>query len=78
MDLHGAAGVRTAYWMLGMVGPGRWAAAPGTSAADKLAALPANHSPAFAPSPRLTVETGITALAAAALGQLAAASPKDD
>ncbi|CAG6396111.1 amidohydrolase [Streptomyces cocklensis] len=65
-DLHGVPGVRTAYWMLGGTGPRQWAAAggPAADAAARLAALPANHSPLFAPHPRLTLETGIAALAA--------------
>ncbi|WUH90072.1 amidohydrolase [Streptomyces sp. NBC_00433] len=67
LDLHGVPGVRTGYWMLGGTGPRQWAAAggPGTDAAGRLAALPANHSPLFAPHPRLTLETGIAAMAAA-------------
>lgn len=69
--LHGHPGIRGAYWMLGATGPARWAAAPGTGAAAKLAALPANHSPRFLPSPRLTLETGTAALISAALSRLA-------
>ncbi|MGK4579055.1 amidohydrolase [Kitasatospora sp. HPMI-4] len=65
-QLHGVAGIRTAYWMLGMVGPDQWAAAPGTGAAQKLAALPANHSPEFRPHVGLTLRTGISALLSAA------------
>ncbi|MFR0355077.1 amidohydrolase [Streptomyces sediminimaris] len=68
--LHGHPGIRGAYWMLGATGPARWAAAPGTGAAAKLAALPANHSPRFLPSPRLTLETGTAALVSAALARL--------
>ncbi|MFE2912469.1 amidohydrolase [Kitasatospora indigofera] len=63
--LHGVTDVRTAYWMLGTVGPGQWAAAPGATAAEKLAALPPNHSPAFRPHPGLTLRTGIAALVTA-------------
>ena len=69
-DLHGAAAIRLAYWMLGCVGPAQWAAAPGDTAAAKLAALPANHAPDFRPEPRLTLATGIAALALAALAHL--------
>lgn len=69
-SLHGAAGIRLAHWMLGCVGPAQWAAAPGDTAAAKLAALPANHSPDFRVEPRLTLTTGITALALAALTHL--------
>jgi hippurate hydrolase len=66
-DLHGVSGIRTGYWMLGGTGPRQWAAAggPGTDPAARLAALPPNHSPRFAPHPRLTLETGITALTTA-------------
>ncbi|RKE17535.1 amidohydrolase [Streptomyces sp. TLI_171] len=70
-DLHGVPGIRTAYWMLGTVGPEQWAAAPGTGAAGKLAALPANHSPEFRPNVGTTLRTGIAALTAAATGCLA-------
>ncbi|MFF5445565.1 amidohydrolase [Streptomyces sp. NPDC012888] len=69
-ELHGAAGVRLGYWMLGVTGPAAWARAAGTSAAAKLAALPANHSPAFAPDPRTALPAGVRALAAAALARL--------
>ncbi|MEU1820101.1 amidohydrolase [Streptomyces roseifaciens] len=71
-------GVPTAYWMLGTAGPRQWAAAPGTTAAEKLAGLPPNHSPLFAPSPRLALPTGITAMVTAArtaLGRRAPGSP---
>ncbi|GGQ68309.1 amidohydrolase [Kitasatospora griseola] len=69
-SLHGVPGIRTAYWMLGMVGPEQWAAAPGPDAARKLAALPANHSPEFRPQVGATLRTGIAALHAAALAIL--------
>ncbi|MFD8420810.1 amidohydrolase [Streptomyces sp. NPDC059466] len=69
--LHGHPGIRGAYWMLGAVGPAQWAAAPGTGAAEKLRSLPGNHSPRYLPSVRLTLETGTTALATAALARLA-------
>ncbi|MDH6119761.1 amidohydrolase [Kitasatospora sp. GAS204B] len=69
-DIHGVPGIRTAYWMLGMVGPAQWAAAPGRSTAEKLAALPPNHSPAFRPHMRLTLQTGISALITAATTRL--------
>ncbi|MFE2347441.1 amidohydrolase [Kitasatospora cineracea] len=65
--LHGVPGIRTGYWMLGTVGPEQWAAAPGAGAAEKLAALPANHSPLFRPHVGTTLRTGIAALHAAAL-----------
>ncbi|GAA2132831.1 M20 family metallopeptidase [Kitasatospora kazusensis] len=68
--LHGVRGIRTAYWMLGMVGPAQWSAAPGATAAEKLAALPANHSPEFRPHVGLTLRTGVTALVTAATAVL--------
>jgi amidohydrolase len=40
-------------------------------AARRLAALPPNHSPRFAPHPRLTREAGITAMAVAARARMA-------
>ncbi|NJP45445.1 amidohydrolase [Actinacidiphila epipremni] len=73
-ELHGVEGIRTAYWMLGATGPRQWAAAapPGADAATRLAALPPNHSPRFAPHPRLTLHTAITALTTAAQAALTA------
>lgn len=72
LDLHGVPGIRTGYWMLGGAGPRQWAAAggPGADAAARLAVLPPNHSPLFAPHPRLTLETGIAAMTAAARAAL--------
>ncbi|MEU6343638.1 amidohydrolase [Streptomyces sp. NPDC046977] len=68
--LHGAQGIRTAYWMFGCTGPRQWAGTPGDSAAEKMAALPPNHAPDFRTDPRLAVPAGITALTAAALAFL--------
>ncbi|PNE34843.1 hypothetical protein AF335_09140 [Streptomyces eurocidicus] len=68
--LHGAPAVRTAYWMTGATGPAQWRAAPGTTAREKLAALPPNHSPRFAPDPVPTLRTAVAALTAAALRSL--------
>ena len=70
-ELHGVPGIRTCYWMLGSVGPEQWAAA-GANAAERLAAVPANHSPRFQPHVRLTLRTGIRALVLAACTHLAA------
>ena len=71
-----AARVPTVYWAVGSTGGRRWAEAggPGADPADKLAALPVNHSPRFAPDPVPTLRTAVTAMAAAAwtfLGDLA-------
>ena len=71
--LHGVEGVRAGYWMLGTVGPAQWAEA-GQGAAQRLAALPGNHSPLFRPQVRLTLETGVRALVAAARAHLAGAA----
>lgn len=74
LGLHGVPGIRLGYWMLGTVGPREWAqaagGAPGASAADRLAALAPNHSPRFRPHPRLSLEAGITAMAAAVRAQM--------
>ncbi|WP_435735404.1 amidohydrolase [Cellulosimicrobium sp. PMB13] len=59
---HGAA---LGYWMLGCVGPREWAAAPGTTALEKLTSLPPNHSPRFAPDAPRTLATGIDSLVVA-------------
>jgi hippurate hydrolase len=63
--------VPTVYWMVGSVGPRRWSAAPGDALWAKAAALPANHSPRFAPDAVPTLRTGVAALTAAALTCLA-------
>ena len=68
--LHGRPDIRGAYWMLGSTGPAQWAKTPGAGAAEKLGRLPANHSPRFLPSVRLTLSTGMAALTAAALARL--------
>ncbi|WP_405983396.1 amidohydrolase [Streptomyces sp. NBC_00872] len=70
-SLHGTTGIALSYWMLGTVGPKTWATTPGT-AEEKLAALPPNHSPEFAPDVRTALPTGITAMTAAALAWLKA------
>ncbi|MER6466685.1 amidohydrolase [Streptomyces sp. NPDC001288] len=68
--LHGHPGIRGTYWMLGSTGPAQWSAAPGTNAAEKLRTLPANHSPRYLPSVRLTLQSGTRALVTAALARL--------
>ena len=65
--LHGQTGIRTAYWMLGVVGAAQWSSTPGATAAEKLTALPPNHAPDFRPDPRLSIPAGISALVAAFL-----------
>ncbi|WP_181769049.1 M20/M25/M40 family metallo-hydrolase, partial [Streptomyces albidus (ex Kaewkla and Franco 2022)] len=68
--LHDTTGIPAVYWMLGVVGPGQYSRAPGTTAAEKLAALPANHSPHFAPDVRSSLPVGVTAMTTAALAHL--------
>ncbi|MFF1420889.1 amidohydrolase [Streptomyces sp. NPDC058280] len=76
-SLHGMPGIPLSYWMLGAVGPKAWSETPGT-AEEKLAALPPNHSPEFAPDVRTTLPTGITALTSAALSWLKTGAPAAD
>ncbi|AJE81292.1 hypothetical protein SLNWT_0916 [Streptomyces albus] len=68
--LHGEEGIALSYWMLGAVGPAAWSAAPGTTAAEKMAALPANHSPRFTVDLRTALPTGIEALVTGAMSWL--------
>jgi amidohydrolase len=74
--LHGRPDIRGCYWMLGATGPAQWSAAPGTDAAAKLRSLPANHSPRYLPSVRLTLHTGTAALVTAALARLDEGVPR--
>ncbi|MDW5326600.1 amidohydrolase [Plantactinospora sp. KLBMP9567] len=69
--VFGADGVATGYWMLGTISPAQWRAAAGDAAA-KLAHIPGNHSPRFAPHAALALPTGIQALVSAALCWLGA------
>ncbi|MFI9639324.1 amidohydrolase [Micromonospora sp. NPDC051925] len=64
--LLAADGVPTGYWMLGTIGPAQWRATAGDAAA-RIAQIPGNHSPRFAPYAPLAVPTGIDALTSAAL-----------
>ncbi|MCM2430878.1 hypothetical protein [Streptomyces sp. RKAG337] len=68
-SLHGVEGIRTAYWMLGSVGPKQWAEAPGDSAAAKTGRAAATTLRSSART-ALTVPAGITALTSAALAHL--------
>ncbi|UED87388.1 amidohydrolase [Streptomyces profundus] len=58
---HGHRDVRLGYWMLGTVSAAAWRAA-----AEGGRAVPANHSPAFAPDVRTALPTGAEALVTAA------------
>ncbi|MFF3751575.1 amidohydrolase [Streptomyces sp. NPDC002018] len=76
-SVHGMTGIALSYWMLGVVGPKTWAGTPGP-AEEKLAALPPNHSPEFAPDVRTALPTGITAMTSAALTWLTADGGRAD
>ncbi|AWW36340.1 amidohydrolase [Streptomyces cadmiisoli] len=69
-DIHGCAGIALGYWMVGVVGPRQWAATTGANAAERLAALPPNHSPEFAPHLPIALPSATTALTTAALTAL--------
>ncbi|WP_328738610.1 amidohydrolase [Streptomyces erythrochromogenes] len=73
VDVHGERGIRLGYWMLGTAGPAAWSRAPGSTAAEKMAALPANHAPDFAPDARSALPAAVRALTAAALARLGSA-----
>lgn len=60
-----AAGVPTCYWFFGGTEPGRFRAA--VAADDVARAIPANHSPHFAPEVEPTLTTGVKALTTAAI-----------
>lgn len=70
--LAAAWGIPSVYWFVGGTDPDTFAAA---AQAGTLDALPANHSPAFAPVIRPTLETGIAAMTAAAGAWLIAPPP---
>lgn len=71
---YAGAPVPTVFWLLGGTAQDVWRNAPGDTPAAKLASLPVNHSPEFAPDPVPTMHTGVTALVAAAMAFLPAAS----
>lgn len=71
--IHGCPGVPLGYWMVGVVGPRQWAAtASAGGTAERFAALPANHSPEFAPHLPLALPSAATAMTVAALTALGA------
>lgn len=61
------------YWVFGGHSQERYDAAPGDSFITKLAHLPSNHQPNFAPQPESTLGVGVRALTSAALAYLPAA-----
>ncbi len=67
-----AAGATCAYWLLGSADPALFTEARGPARAKGIVrALPANHSPRFAPVIEPTLRTGVTALTCAARSMLA-------
>ncbi|MBX9398386.1 hypothetical protein K4749_33580 [Streptomyces sp. TRM72054] len=69
-EIHGCAGVPLGYWMVGIVGPRQWSATAGANTAERLAALPANHSPEFAPHLPIALPSATKAMTTAALAVL--------
>ncbi|MDB5556272.1 MAG: peptidase [Rhizobium sp.] len=59
----GSAGVPSMMFNIGVYEPERWAAANSSGTP-----LPGNHSPLFAPVPKPTITTGVTAMTLAVLG----------
>lgn len=69
--LSDTAGVPGAYWLLGGADPATFAGATTVEELTaRVAALPANHSPYFAPVARPTLESGVAALVSAARAYL--------
>ncbi|HCE60800.1 amidohydrolase [Janibacter terrae] len=67
-DIPTALGVPYTYWAIGGIDPQRYAAAEAAGRVDE--DIPANHSPAFAPVIRPTLDVGVRALVVAALAHL--------
>ena len=61
------------YWVFGGHSQERYDAAPGDSFITKLAHLPSNHQPNFAPQPESTLRVGVRALTSGTLAYLPAA-----
>jgi hippurate hydrolase len=58
------------YWYVTSTPAGVWEAAPGEELAEKVANVPGNHSPLFAPDLSVVVP-GVQTLVSAALSRLA-------
>ncbi|CAM3682973.1 hypothetical protein GCM10009799_42660 [Nocardiopsis rhodophaea] len=58
------------YWFVGSTPHDVWAAAPGDTPYEKLAGVPSNHSPFFAPDREPTLRAGLAALTIGALTYL--------
>lgn len=63
-----ASGAQSVFWFLGGTDPDAWAAADSAGTVNR--DIPSNHSPQFAPVIHPTLETGVKALAVAALSWL--------
>ncbi len=67
-----AAGAPCVYWLLGGADPAAYAAvSTAEQMIEVMAALPANHSPAYAPVPQPTIDIGVAALVSASRTWLA-------
>ena len=74
--LASAASAPCVYWLLGGADPAQFADARGfAEIAARVAQLPSNHSPVFAPVIEPTLSTGVNAFVAAARVWLQAAEP---
>jgi hippurate hydrolase len=74
--LASAAGAPCVYWLLGGADPAQFAGARGLAEiVGRVAQLPSNHSPLYAPVIEPTLSTGVAALVAAARVWLHAAEP---
>ncbi|WP_106583571.1 amidohydrolase [Murinocardiopsis flavida] len=62
------------FWFVGATPHDVWEAAPGATPYEKLAGVPSNHSPFFAPDREPTLRAGLGALTIAALTYLGAAA----
>ncbi|MFG2767607.1 amidohydrolase [Streptomyces rubiginosohelvolus] len=72
--IHGCERVPLCYWMFGTVGPRQWAETTGSTASERLASVPPNHSPGFAPHLPTALPAATAAMTTAALTQLKQAS----
>jgi amidohydrolase len=70
LHLYGDDPVPTNYWLVGSVSAQSWVATRGTTVAEKVKNLPSNHSPFFIPEPVSALRTAVTAMIAAACGEL--------
>ena len=68
--LYDGTPIPAVYWSVGSVAVEHWRSAPGETPAEKSAAIPANHSPSFAPHPGATLHAATAAMTAAALSCL--------